>query len=31
MGNGIRAGNVRLKRAYEAPTKDDGLRILVDR
>ena len=31
MGNGIRAGKVRLKRAYEAPTKDDGLRILVDR
>lgn len=26
-----RAADVRLKRAYEAPVDDDGLRILVDR
>lgn len=31
MGNGIRAGNVRLKRAYEPPAREDGRRILVDR
>jgi len=27
----IRADNVKLKRAYEAPTAEDGTRILVDR
>jgi uncharacterized protein YeaO (DUF488 family) len=27
----IPAGNVRLKRAYEAPEPDDGRRLLVDR
>jgi uncharacterized protein YeaO (DUF488 family) len=27
----IPTGNVRLKRAYEPPTADDGARILVDR
>jgi uncharacterized protein YeaO (DUF488 family) len=27
----IKAGNVKLKRAYEAPSRDDGTRILVDR
>jgi uncharacterized protein YeaO (DUF488 family) len=26
-----RAANVRLKRAYEAPAPEDGVRILVDR
>jgi uncharacterized protein YeaO (DUF488 family) len=30
-GKRLAAGNVRLKRAYEQPTADDGLRILVDR
>ena len=27
----IRAGNIRLKRAYEKPERDDGTRILIDR
>jgi len=27
----VRAGNVRLKRAYEKPARDDGTRILIDR
>jgi uncharacterized protein YeaO (DUF488 family) len=27
----IRADNVKLKRAYEAPAAEDGVRILVDR
>jgi len=27
----IRAANVRLKRAYEKPARDDGTRILIDR
>lgn len=31
MSNGIRANNVKLKRAYESPTHDDGVRILIDR
>ncbi len=28
---GIKATNVKLKRAYERPAADDGVRILVDR
>jgi uncharacterized protein YeaO (DUF488 family) len=31
MTKKIPAGNVKLKRAYEAPATDDGTRILVDR
>lgn len=31
MSNRISAGKVRLKRAYEAPSPEDGTRILVDR
>lgn len=31
MGNGIKAANIRLKRAYEPPATSDGRRILVDR
>jgi uncharacterized protein YeaO (DUF488 family) len=31
MSARIPAGNVRLKRAYEPPSPDDGARILVDR
>jgi len=31
MGNGIKAGNIRLKRAYEPPANGDGRRMLVDR
>jgi uncharacterized protein YeaO (DUF488 family) len=31
MTNRIVAANLRLKRAYEPPGADDGLRILVDR
>jgi uncharacterized protein YeaO (DUF488 family) len=31
MTKKIPAGNVKLKRAYEAPATDDGPRILVDR
>ena len=31
MGNRIKAGNVRMKRAYDPPAKGDGRRILVDR
>ena len=31
MSNGIRAGNVKLKRAYDPPAPDDGVRILIDR
>lgn len=27
----VPAGNIRLKRAYEAPSNEDGTRILVDR
>lgn len=30
-GTRIPASNVKLKRAYEAPSRDDGFRILVDR
>lgn len=31
MGRRIAAANVRLKRAYENPGADDGIRILIDR
>ena len=31
MTNKITAGNVKLKRAYDSPTKSDGTRILIDR
>jgi uncharacterized protein YeaO (DUF488 family) len=31
MASSIPAGNIRLKRAYEAPSHDDGARVLVDR
>ena len=31
MGSAIKAADVRLKRAYEAPAKSDGRRILIDR
>ncbi len=31
MGTRISSRNVHLKRAYEAPSPDDGTRILVDR
>jgi uncharacterized protein YeaO (DUF488 family) len=31
MNTKIPDGNVRLKRAYEPPAADDGIRILVDR
>ena len=31
MSRSIPPGNVRLKRAYEPPTRADGTRILVDR
>jgi uncharacterized protein YeaO (DUF488 family) len=31
MNTKITDGNVRLKRAYEPPAADDGIRILVDR
>jgi uncharacterized protein YeaO (DUF488 family) len=31
MTKNIAAGNVRLKRAYEKPARDDGPRILIDR
>lgn len=31
MDNKIKASNVKLKRAYEQPVRDDGTRILVDR
>ena len=31
MKGKVPAGNVKLKRAYEAPAPDDGMRILVDR
>lgn len=31
MAGRIAAANVRLKRAYEPPSEDDGRRILVDR
>ena len=27
----VPAGNIRLKRAYEAPSADDRVRVLVDR
>jgi uncharacterized protein YeaO (DUF488 family) len=27
----VPAGNLRLKRAYEKPARDDGIRILIDR
>jgi uncharacterized protein YeaO (DUF488 family) len=31
MSSKVPAGNIRLKRAYEAPAADDGVRVLVDR
>ena len=31
MASSIPARNIRLKRAYEAPSHDDGARVLVDR
>lgn len=31
MSDRIRAGNVKLKRAYEPPAHDDGTRVLIDR
>ena len=31
MKTKVSAGNVKLKRAYEPPTPDDGTRILIDR
>jgi uncharacterized protein YeaO (DUF488 family) len=31
MSKSIAAANVRLKRAYERPARDDGTRILIDR
>jgi uncharacterized protein YeaO (DUF488 family) len=31
MAAGISAANLRLKRAYDPPSSDDGTRILVDR
>jgi uncharacterized protein YeaO (DUF488 family) len=31
MKKKVSAGNVKLKRAYETPTADDGTRILIDR
>ncbi len=31
MATGIPAANVKLKRAYDAPSPEDGTRILVDR
>jgi uncharacterized protein YeaO (DUF488 family) len=31
MKKTIAAGNVRLKRAYDRPARDDGIRVLIDR
>jgi uncharacterized protein YeaO (DUF488 family) len=31
MSKGITAANVRLKRAYEPPSRNHGVRILIDR
>ena len=31
MKGRVPAGNIKLKRAYEAPAPEDGMRILVDR
>lgn len=31
MSKSIKAANIKLKRAYERPTADDGVRILIDR
>lgn len=31
MSNRVKAENVKLKRAYEQPSADDGTRVLVDR
>jgi uncharacterized protein YeaO (DUF488 family) len=31
MSKAISADHIRLKRAYEAPAPDDGIRILIDR
>lgn len=31
MANRIKVGNLKLKRAYEPPSENDGTRILIDR
>jgi uncharacterized protein YeaO (DUF488 family) len=31
MVKSIKAANIKLKRAYERPAQDDGIRVLVDR
>ena len=31
MRKNISAGGIRLKRAYQTPARDDGMRILIDR
>jgi uncharacterized protein YeaO (DUF488 family) len=31
MSKSIKAANIKLKRAYERPAADDGVRILIDR
>ncbi len=31
MSKRIKAGNIRLKRSYAQPSRDDGTRILIDR
>ena len=31
MSSRISADHIRLKRAYEPPASDDGIRILIDR
>jgi uncharacterized protein YeaO (DUF488 family) len=31
MSARVRAGNVKLKRAYDAPARSDGKRVLIDR
>jgi len=31
MKGRVPAGNIKLKRAYEVPAPEDGMRILVDR
>lgn len=31
VGGAVKAANVKLKRAYERPAADDGVRILIDR
>jgi uncharacterized protein YeaO (DUF488 family) len=31
MSNQVKAGNIKLKRAYEVPSGEDGTRVLIDR